>query len=253
MDARIAADVAVINKHFKENLIPPRVLFDVKGGNAGYVTSKDNHTIIHLNPGFFVKDEDEMVNCTTPHELAHWAEHKIYGGWERIGVRGKRSVHGRRWKKIMSVLGVDDSRTHSMDTTHVKRKTKKKYEYKCTGNCGATITVSSVVHNRILRGTHRYSCKCGGGLQVMKALGKVTYAQARDKRESQDRPTHDEFGLPLNASIPVSPVASKKVKAQAIFDTYGASPRSSVIQMFMDRLDMTKAGASTYYANCKKG
>jgi len=237
VEDRIQSDVDVINNHFNENFTAPHVLFDVSGQNAGYVTSRDAHTIIHLNGGLMADNEDEMVNCTTPHELAHWAEHKIYGGWERVGVRRKRSVHGRRWKKIMAVLGVDDSRTHSMDTTAVQTRVKNKHEYRC--DCGAVLTIGVVVHNKMLRGQNRWHCK-GRTLTYVRPLGQVTNKEARENRESQNRPTPTDG-------------RTKKVKAMEIYNTYSSSPRAMVVQMFIDRLGMTKAGASTYYHNCKKG
>ena len=214
------------------------------------MSARDNHSIIHLNPGYFVNDEDEMVNCTTPHELAHWAEHKIYGEWERFGVRQKRSVHGSRWKAIMAVLGADDARTHNMDTSHVKKKTKKKYHYVCEGRCGKDLTLSSVAHNRIVRGTHRYSCNCGGTIKLKKALGQVSYAEAREARTSQDRPKR-----PTAPRTPKAPAAgTKKAQALTIYqDIVGRGHgKDTCIQRFMDVLNMSKSGATTYYYNCKK-
>lgn len=237
VEDRIAADVVKLNAHFKTNLTAPHVLYDVNGQNAGYVTSRDAHTIIHLNGGLMADNEDEMVNCTTPHELAHWAEHKIHGGWERVGYSRKRSVHGRRWKNIMGVLGADDSRTHSMDTSAVQTRVKNKHEYRC--DCGQVLTIGVVVHNKMLRGQNRWHCK-GRKLNYVRPLGQVTNREARENRESQNRPT------------PVSDGRTKKVKAMEIYNTYSASPRQMVLKMFIDRLGMTLAGASTYYANCKK-
>lgn len=44
---------------------------------------------------------------------------------------------------------------------------------------------------------------------------------------------------------------TKKQQAQSIFNDMTYRPRAEVIQAFMDQLNMTKAGASTYYATCK--
>lgn len=45
---------------------------------------------------------------------------------------------------------------------------------------------------------------------------------------------------------------TKKLQAQSIFNDMAYRPRAEVIEAFMTQLDMTKAGASTYYATCKK-
>lgn len=51
---------------------------------------------------------------------------------------------------------------------------------------------------------------------------------------------------------------SKKIKSQEIYDLFTkAEPdpkklRPLVIKDFIDKLDMTPAGAATYYANCKR-
>ncbi len=162
-------------------------------------------------------------------------------------------------------LGGTGDRTHSQKLTKGRYRTQ--YIYKT--DSGAETTCGAKVHKKIQMYGSTYTYK-----PTRESFGKSHFHRVVSPEEhrrehqkevaayreasgspavtSHKRPTHDEFGLPLEASIPVSPVASKKVKAQAIFDTYGRSPRANVIQMFMDRLDMTKAGASTYYANCKK-
>ena len=46
---------------------------------------------------------------------------------------------------------------------------------------------------------------------------------------------------------------SKVQKAMLIFNEhYGKLSRKDIIQMFKDQLDMSDAGGSTYYQNCKK-
>lgn len=44
---------------------------------------------------------------------------------------------------------------------------------------------------------------------------------------------------------------TKLAKAQALFDA--SMSRDEVVALFMAELNMTKAGATTYYYNCKKG
>jgi hypothetical protein len=45
---------------------------------------------------------------------------------------------------------------------------------------------------------------------------------------------------------------SKKERALLIFKQNPQASRGEIIELFMKELNMTKAGASTYHANCKK-
>lgn len=59
--------------------------------------------------------------------------------------------------------------------------------------------------------------------------------------EKKEAPKKDKSGGPSKADL-----------ARAIFDKMKDKPRKDVIQAFMDEAKLTKAGASTYYANIKK-
>jgi len=260
---RIQADVDKINLHFKTTLTAPQVAYDVRGQTAGYVTSKDGRRIIHLNAILLNENVDEMVNQTTPHELAHWAEFHIYGGHQYNGR--KRSIHGTRWKAIMRVLGLQPDRCHNMDVSSAQTRKKNKFEYICA--CGKSITVGPVVHKKMVNGQKRWHCT-GKSLTYAGALGKVSYEEARGIKEkraasaaSQNSPTivppakpKRQLGKPAPRKVAVrnDPTASKKVRAQDIFDTHHTHSRELVINMFMQKLAMTKAGATTYYYNCSK-
>ena len=254
VEKRIRDDVAKINKRYNRDFVAPPVVYDVKGGTGGYVTPRDNYSRVHLNPEYFINNADEMINATTPHELAHWAEYKIYGGWERTRG-GKRSVHGKRWKAIMKVLGADDSRCHNMDTTHVTRKSKTKYEYECS-RCKARLTVGPVVHKKIQAGQARWHTGCNRApLQYVGILGKVTYAEAakkkgkkkvKESKPSQKRPTQERKTAPRAGGN-----ANKKTRAHVIYRSENGN-KAECINRFMTELNMSKAGATTYYYNCRK-
>jgi SprT protein len=98
---------------------------------------------------------ETFLNRTCPHEVAHLVTFQVFG------ERG----HGPKWKQVMQALNVqDDSRCHSYDTSSVARTyTVRRWHYNCACK---THTVSTTVHNRILRGA-RYTCKrCGTGIQI---------------------------------------------------------------------------------------
>lgn len=254
IDAKLQEGVNRINAHFNENFITPTVAYDVRGQTAGYVTSADDHRIIHLNPIILNENVDAFIEHTPLHELAHWAEYKVWGGWERLSS-SKRSVHGRRWKDIMSLLGVDATRCHSFNTATAQVRVKNKFEYECDC-CGDRMTVGPVVHKRIQNGQHRWHKGCGRTTRIVYVgdLGQVTYKEAKESRESNDRPTIVPQPRPTpKPRVPRAQRAlSKKARAQALYNDHKTHSRELIIQMFMTKLSMTKAGASTYYCNLNK-
>jgi len=234
---RIKSDMAVLNAHYGTTHPIPTVAYDVRGCNGGYVSSADGWNVIHLNPILLNENIDEVVNQTTPHELAHYMDIKVNGVHTR-GRNGRRSVHGQSWKIIMGLLGVDPERCHSMDTTNAAVRTKNKHEYKC--NCGAILIFSSVRHNKMIRKQAVYCHKlCGSRstLTYVRPLGQVTITEARQNRSSHKRPTTGQ---------------SKKERAQAIYDKWSHTDRALIIARFRSELDMTKAGATTYFYNVTK-
>ena len=54
------------------------------------------------------------------------------------------------------------------------------------------------------------------------------------------------------AKSPNRPTGTKKERAETLYLTYKGQSRPDIIAIFMKKLDMTSAGAATYYANCKK-
>ena len=213
-------------------------------------------------------DSDEMLNDTVPHEVAHLV--CMYN--ESLGKN-----HDYGWVRVCKALGGSGSRTHNQTLT--KGVYKSQYLYQTAS--GYQTKCGPAVHKRIQRGatyttrkTHEKFGKTNFIRHITpdehRAEHQVKVAEFRaaagsppasHKRQAPKKPTshkrptvpRDKFGLPTRASIPVAPGASKKVKAMAIYKAFSTNDRATIIGMFMRELDMTKAGASTYYANCKKG
>jgi len=211
-------------------------------------------------------DMDEMLNDTIPHEVAHLV---------CFHNRSLGKNHNNGWKSVCRGLGGTGARTHSQVLT--KARYKSQYLYRT--DSGVECKVGPKVHKSCRLGGTRRLKSTGESFGIDHFIRHITPEEHRREHEkevtayrnaagspaaptshkrptpkpaSHKRPTHDEYGLPLRASIPVAPGASKKVRAMAIYTANSTDSRATIITMFMDRLDMTKAGASTYYANCKK-
>lgn len=173
---------------------PDQIIFKMKGTTAGTC----NYTLKYLTFQLAMAEQEgnRYINDTPAHEVAHWIDRELYG-FKRT-PRGKIIRHGRTWKYIMMyVMDQDPERCHSFDVKNFKRKvTRQKFEYSCTG--GHNLMVSSVCHNRITNGTHRYKCKCGGRitLKVSSVEEQVAELQARIKLlEAQKQKSNVQFQI----------------------------------------------------------
>ena len=139
---------------------PSNIIFQRTGTNAGHCHFGRKELMFQI--AIAEKAGDDFIARTPAHEVAHWIEKEVYG--YQYKPSGRRDVHGRYWKYIMTrVMGQDASRCHSFDTSEVKRK-KTTYNYCCAN--GHTLTLSSVIHNRLVSGRKGYRCKCGGSLSL---------------------------------------------------------------------------------------
>ncbi len=141
---------------------PEIITFKRKGRVAGTCNYHTKELTFHI--AIAEQEGDKFINRTPAHEVAHWIDAEYYG----YKFNGKKLIrHGAPWVFIMeNVMKQDSSRCHSFDTTAFRRKRaiRQKFEYSCTG--GHNLMISSVCHNRIVRGTHRYKCKCGGKISL---------------------------------------------------------------------------------------
>lgn len=157
---------------------PKSVIFKRTGTNAGHCNYTRSELMFHVG---LMEQEGEKFHDTYYHEVAHWIDRELYG-FKRT-PRGKMIRHGRTWKYIMQyVMNQDPERCHSFSVKNFKRTVvRKRYNYICNNN--HTLIVSSVCHNRIAKGTHRYNCKCGGRIspKVPSNTDQIAELEARIK------------------------------------------------------------------------
>jgi len=133
----------------------PLTIFDVKGMTAGWMTSDG---VMRINPELMKRNWDDYLLQTVGHEFAH---HICYQMWPTL-----RISHGPEWKAVMVKLGLPPTRCHDYDVSEVKTRTLKTFEYACT-KCGFKYELTSIRHNRILKGKTYHHPDCGPKYPLM--------------------------------------------------------------------------------------
>ena len=131
------------SKHFQIRITVPSICYFPKGRAAG----KAWDTGIALNLHLLQTNENEMLEETLPHEIAHCIQRQIYGNDVK--------PHGIEWQYIMRVIfNKTPNRLHKMKTIPAKKF--KRVAYNC--NCRVHL-VTLVRHRRIIENRVTYKCK----------------------------------------------------------------------------------------------
>ena len=141
---RVCAYIAQANSHYNINMDYPHIKFDKRGRVAGTANTTTN--TLNFNMVLLAENFDHMLAQTVPHEVAHLVKSAVYS-------RGR--AHGREWASVMHVFGVPADRCHNYDTTNSITKTVKRFDYRCQC-CGKTVQLTTIRHNRVLRGRASY-------------------------------------------------------------------------------------------------
>jgi len=145
-------ELRVKTRELFEVKIDPTISYDLRGQSAGQANYR--HNVIRLNRELLEKYTADFIDQTVPHEFAHLVAYRVYGS--RI------KPHGKEWKSVVLALDAKPVRTHSYEVTPTRRLKRFRYQCDCPDS---SYEITSVRHNRILRG-HIYLCKkCGGSLR----------------------------------------------------------------------------------------
>jgi len=143
---------------------PTSIIFKRKGRVAGHCWYAKSELMFQL--ALAEQEGDKFINRTPAHEVAHWIDRELYG--YKYTVSKRLIKHGKTWQYIMeNVMKQESSRCHSYDTTAFRRKkaVRQRFNYVCLS--GHSLIISSVCHNRILRGNEeKYHCRCGSSISL---------------------------------------------------------------------------------------
>ena len=200
-------------------------------------------------------DSDEMLNDTVPHEVAH-----LVCMWNKS--LGKN--HDNGWVHVCIGLGGTGERTHSQVLT--KGRYRAQYIYKT--DSGAETKCGAKIHKKIQLYGATYTYK-----PTRESFGKSHYHRTVSSEEHRREHQKEVAAYRAAAGSPAAPTShkrptpkqashkrptrssggqTKKVRAQAIYDRCPSTGRDGIIAKFMSELDMTKAGANTYWYNITK-
>lgn len=235
----------IAGKHYGRNFSPIRVVYKKRGVVAG--TANYLSRTVDINSVLLMENLEDMIDNTVPHEVAHILDKDVNGiQYTYTFGRRKRSSHGPTWKAMMRVLGVSPDRTHNYDVSRakVKKNTSRESHVWTCRTCGTKMSLGPKRHMKMLSGMTKYWMRgCGrhAGYVYERSPSKVT-------------PTSIIKPTPKKRTHTPSPVGgqSKQDLALQLFREYYGLTRSEMIALFIRELNMTKAGASTYYYNCKK-
>jgi len=171
-EKKVAQCWATLMQRYNKVLPSPKLEFTLRGTTAGVHFGRTG--VINLNLGFVAKNGEDMLNQTVPHELVHaWltligdpshvrgAQSSLYVDQYSIRRRrARRSPHGPEFMAVLGSLGCEERRTHNYDTSNIRTKKQQRWAYRCPG-CGATVNVTTCIHNKIQRGQGRYHLPCG--------------------------------------------------------------------------------------------
>lgn len=121
VEAKVKSTLEIAEKEYNQKFEMPEIRYDIKnthGGMAYY-----NAWLIRLNLILLVENEEEFINQTVPHEVAHLINLKV-----NKPAAGKKRLmpHGKEWQAVMKVLGVPAKRCHTYDCTSIDRSGKRR-------------------------------------------------------------------------------------------------------------------------------
>lgn len=150
--AKIEECFQVAEKYFNRKFErPTNIIFKRNGTRGGYSNYSQRELMFQLD--LAEHHENDFLNSTVPHEVAHYVQRAVYGYTNGFGR--KVMPHGREWKGIMrNVFRLEPSRCHSYDTSVTKTRKQRKFEWGC--NCGKTFQLSTTMHNKCIRSKQRY-------------------------------------------------------------------------------------------------
>lgn len=145
---RLRDRLAFARLNWRKPFRMPTLGYSLKGKTAG--TANYRSWVIQLNAVLLRENPEEMVYDTLVHELAHLLTVALHGS--------EASAHGPEWKAVMRSLGVEPSRTHSMDVSNAV-KGEWVFKYRCA--CGDHI-LTEAGHRAIVQRRRSATCKlCG--------------------------------------------------------------------------------------------
>ncbi|AGA89539.1 hypothetical protein Thimo_0700 [Thioflavicoccus mobilis 8321] len=141
-------------RHYRRTMPTPEIRFDLRGQAAGQARIAPTGTQIRYNRQLLHDNPTEFLNQTIPHEVAHLVAYRVFG--RRI------RPHGREWQAVMAFFGAPAQRCHRFAVKRGTGRQLARHAYHCACR---THALTSIRHNRVLRGRRYYCRTCGQWLR----------------------------------------------------------------------------------------
>lgn len=190
----------------------------------------------------------DMLEDTIPHEVAHLVN---------FALPHTGKDHNQGWKRVCIALGGTGERCYDgSKMVLTPAKISRKWLYKAS--CGTEVELSTKMHNQIQRGSTRSLRRTGGQIASIHLVGQITKNQMAQRIKEKQAKINGTPPVQQAARAPAP--APKKARTGTKADMAkvliaeqqaNGNTRGGIIVLLMEHLDMSKAGASTYYQKYK--
>ena len=129
------------------------VKFDLRGKSSGMFvyrrSGRYSEYWIRYNPIIFAHYFDHALQHTVGHEVAHYVAYVLSQG-------RKIRPHGKEWAEVMALFQLPAEVTSRYDISELPLRQQRRHRYACA--CREH-ELSTIRHNKILRGAAIYSCQ----------------------------------------------------------------------------------------------
>lgn len=234
VQAEVDRCINIAYQRYGDRIKSPKIQYKVRGRVAGKAMYSQN--IVDFNATLLMENLDDFIGDTVPHEVAHIIDFQVNG----IQMSGsKRIHHGRTWKNIMRMLGVDPLRCHSYDVSNSTVRRKAKFDYKCS-YCGHILEVGPTVHRKLQRGEHRWHRGCGPNTHIY-FVGAMQPTTTKNRHEIK----------PKRRSKSGSTLEQVRTYMREYFHILNTCPPSTRPMHIAADLGIKKTTATTYYHKLK--
>ena len=128
--------------HFGITPRPLTIKFEKRGRVAGTACCSTNE--LDFNMDLAIKNEDDFLKQTVPHEVCHLIARQKFG---------KIKPHGKEWGYVMNIFGLEAKRCHNYNVSSLNTE----YRYVC--DCGKEFYLTNNIHSKITNGQKRWHCR----------------------------------------------------------------------------------------------
>jgi predicted SprT family Zn-dependent metalloprotease len=121
VENKVAECFKIAAEHYGQDFEMPEIRYNIKSWTGGLAYHQ--RWLVRFNLILLVENEQHYLDNVVPHEIAHLINRTV-----NKPAPGKKRLmpHGKEWKDVMKLLGVQASVTHTYDCSSIERTSRKK-------------------------------------------------------------------------------------------------------------------------------